>query len=304
MPGIATIRDYWPVCYWSDLIHDRSAPGLCPACSAAMMTRCVRPHAGTAWPLALPAIPYMRANLRFKRRALSRADAIIAVSDAIGRDLVARAPELVGRRIVVIPNPIDLGTLDLAAQAPRPADAPPAYALYVGKLAPNKGVTHLVTAALEARLARPLIVVGDGPSREELARSVRAAGIDARFTGWLERDATLRWLAHASLLVFPSHGPESLSRVLLEASALGVPIAAMDTGGTRDIVVHGETGLLSTTPGGLGRDVGRLLADAELRQRLGRAARERARERFAAPVVVDQVLGLYRELRERGVPRG
>ena len=46
VPVVATIRDYWPVCYWSDLIHDRSSATLCPACSAGMMTRCVRAHAG------------------------------------------------------------------------------------------------------------------------------------------------------------------------------------------------------------------------------------------------------------------
>ena len=57
-------------------------------------------------------------------------------------------------------------------------------------------------------------------------------------------------LARASMLIFPSRGPESLSRVLLEASALGVPIAAMDTGGTRDIIEPGVTGLLASTPEG------------------------------------------------------
>ena len=47
---------------------ERSSATLCPACSAGMMTRCVRAHAGPAWPAALPAIPYMRANLRWKAR--------------------------------------------------------------------------------------------------------------------------------------------------------------------------------------------------------------------------------------------
>ena len=66
------------------------------------------------------------------------------------------------------------------------------------------------------------------------------------------------------MLIFPSRGPESLSRVLIEASALGVPIAAMNTGGTRDIIEHERTGLLSATPEGLARDVRRLRADARL----------------------------------------
>ena len=75
------------------------------------------------------------------------------------------------------------------------------------------------------------------------------------------------------MLIFPSRGPESLSRVLIEASALGVPIAAMNTGGTADIVIDDETGLLSETPEELADDVRRLRGDAELRARLGAAAR-------------------------------
>ncbi len=80
-------------------------------------------------------------------------------------------------------------------------------------------------------------------------------------------------MRHATLLAFPSYGPESLSRVLIEAAALGVPIAAMDTGGTRDIIQHRVTGLLST-------DVGRLRARPG-RARRGRAPPARARPRGA-----------------------
>ncbi len=299
VPAVATIRDYWPVCYWSDLIHDRDAPGLCPACSAGMMTRCVRAHAGPAWPAALPAIPYMRANLRWKAGALAEADAIVAVSAVMARDLVARAPALAGRRLEVIPNPVDLTTLDRARQTPRPATAVEPggpYAIYVGKLAFNKGVHHLIPAAIAARLPWPLIVVGDGPDRPAVERAARAAGLDVRFTGWLDRPATLAHVAHAALLVFPSHGPESLSRVLLEASGLGVAIAAMDTGGTRDVIVPGETGLLSPDAAGLAADVARLVAEPALRERLGTAAATRVRDTFATPAVVARVTALYDEL--------
>ena len=61
-----------------------------------MMTRCIRPRAGAAWPLALPMIPYMRANLARKRSGLAPADAVIAVSSTIAADLKARAPEVAG----------------------------------------------------------------------------------------------------------------------------------------------------------------------------------------------------------------
>ena len=121
-----------------------------------------------------------------------------------------------------------------------------------------------------------------------------------RFTGWLDRPASLAHVAHAALLVFPSHGPESLSRVLLEASGLGVAIAAMDTGGTRDVVVPDETGLLSTSSDGLAADVARLVADAELRARLGAAAQARIRETFATPAVVARMAALYETLIAEG----
>ncbi|MCK7518716.1 MAG: glycosyltransferase [Ignavibacteriales bacterium] len=94
-----------------------------------------------------------------------------------------------------------------------------------------------------------------------------------RFLGWLDRPRVMAWLAHASLLVFPSHGPESLSRVLLEAAAIGVPIAAMNTGGTGDIIEHGVSGLLSSTPDELGDHVARLASDRELAASLARRAR-------------------------------
>jgi spore coat protein SA len=121
-------------------------------------------------------------------------------------------------------------------------------------------------------------------------------GRDVRFTGWLEPEQAIRWLAHADVLIFPSRGPESLSRVLIEASALGVAVAAMRTGGTTDIIEHERTGLLSTSPAELAGDVRRLIADPALRQRLGSSARQRAAERFDTPRVVPQVDDLYKRL--------
>ena len=293
-PVVCTVRDYWPLCYWGDLIHDPGAPGLCPACTPAMMTQCVKPRAGWAWPVALPAIPYMRSNLRVKRRALADADAVIAVSSAIAADLGSRTDDLRSTRIEVIPNPVDLE--GIRAHAEGEAPLPEAYAVFVGKLAPNKGVSKLIPALERSGLSWPVVVVGDGPQRAEVASAARRARLDVRLTGWLSREETLRWLGHASILVFPSHGPESLSRVLLEAAALGVPTAAMDTGGTRDIVEPEETGLVSTSVEQLGDDVRRLIESTELRQRLGVAARRRVEERFAAPIVVERIEALYRTL--------
>jgi glycosyltransferase involved in cell wall biosynthesis len=91
--------------------------------------------------------------------------------------------------------------------------------------------------------------------------------------------------------------------VLIEASALGVPIAAMDTGGTRDIIDHEVTGLLSRTPDELARDVKRLREDPALRQRLGDAARGKIEREFDADAVVRRVEALYDELLSHATER-
>jgi glycogen(starch) synthase len=294
-PAVCTVRDYWPVCYWSDLIHTRRGTSLCPECSAGMMTRCIRPRGGLLWPLALPMIPYMRGNLLRKRSGLAAADAIIAVSTTIAADLRARAPEIAATRLEIIPNPVDVaGLRSRAASTSPPVQGP--YALYLGKLAPNKGTSHLVDIVARAHLDWPLVVVGDGPDRAAIEAEARRSGRDVRLVGWVDQEQTTAWLAHASLLIFTSRGPESLSRVLLEASALGVPIAAMNTGGTPDIVKHGETGLLSSTPEALADDVKRLREDEDLRARLGTGARRLAEHAFDAPAVVGRIDSLYRDL--------
>jgi glycogen synthase len=295
IPVVATVRDYWPVCYWSDLIYDPEAPDLCPECSVRMMSKCVLPRAGAASVAAWPLIPYMRRNLRTKRTTLARAGAVIAVSSAIADDLRTRAPELAQTPMYTIPNPVDMAALDdIHDHSERPMAEP--YVLYAGKLATNKGVQFLLPAIAAARLPWPLVVVGDGPMRAKLEADGRAMGLDVRAHGWLARRDVWTWMRHAALLAFPSYGPESLSRVLIEAAALGVPIAAMNTGGTRDILHAGATGLLSADAGGFARDLARLAGDDWLRAALGAAARADVRVRFAASSVVERVEQVYRSL--------
>ncbi len=292
VPVVATVRDYWPVCYWSDLIHDFEADHLCPACTPANMRRRLRGRGGAAGTLAWPLIPYMRANLARKREGLAGADAVIAVSSVIAADLKARAPELGRTEVVQIPNPVDVGAIQSAAASAEPPLQGP-YALYVGKLEPNKGAGHLVPVIRDATLRWPLVIVGDGRLRGSIESDAARHGADVRVEGWLPRDRVLAWMRHASVLVFPSHGPESLSRVLLEAAALGVPIAAMETGGTGDIVIHGQTGLLSKTPSALAADLARLVADRDLAARLGRDARAHVEATFNAPAVLARIEQLY-----------
>ena len=176
--GGRTVRDYWPVCYWSDLIHTRGAT-LCPACSAAMMTRCIRPRAGAAWPLALPMIPYMRANLARKRSGLAaRRRHHRRQLDDRRRPRRARAGAR-RRRVEVIPNPVDIAAL---ARAPPRRHAPHRRTRtrsIVGKLAPNKGTSHLVDVVERARSR----LAAGRRRRRSRSRGARGAGAALRTDG-------------------------------------------------------------------------------------------------------------------------
>lgn len=304
--SICTIRDYWPLCYWSDLVRDPASGDLCPGCSAGAMTRCLPPRTGAAFPLAAAFIPYMRANLRNKQLAVAGADAIVAVSRRVAAYLRERSPDFAASRIEVIPNSVDIGRIRALVTASAPLVASP-YAVFIGKLAQNKGVATLVDVVARARLAMPLVVIGDGPGRSALVEAASRARADIRLMKWLDRDDVFRWLGHAAFLIFPSSWPEPLSRVLLEASALSRPVAAMNTGGTPDVIVDEVTGLLSGSAVELAEDVERLASDDALRHRLGAAAGARAEQLFDVSVVVPQMERLYEDVvklaheRRRGV---
>jgi glycogen synthase len=297
IPSVLTVRDYWPVCYRSDLLHSPATLALCPGCSRVAGVHHGRPRVGLAPFAQLLARKYLASNMRLKREALASADAVIAVSSVMARDLLERAPELSRTRVEVIPNPVNISALRRRATAPRPMADP--YALYVGKLAVNKGTDLLIEAVDEADLDWPLVIAGDGPDRPLVEKAARARKREVRFLGWIDSGQTAAWMAHAGMLIFPSRGPESLSRVLIEASALGVPVAAMHTGGTADIIEDEVTGLLSTNVAGLADDIRRIRHGEVLRQRLGAAAANRAAEIFDAPAVVARIETVYAGLLAR-----
>ena len=283
-----TVRDHWPVCFWSTRV---SAGALCPACGLRPMTRCVEGRLRAPAPLSWAAIPYMAGDLALKRAALRRAGANLAVSEAIAGELrVAGIP-----RVEVVPNVVDAAEAAAVAAAAPSFALPERFLLFVGKLEENKGARLLVPAVAAARTGLPLVVLGEGTLAHALKFEATAAGVALHMRGWAERDDVLRALGRATALVFPSLWPEPLSRVLLESLALGTPVAAMDTGGTREILGSGEAGLLVSDTAGLTDAVARLAGDPALRARVSEAARARAGA-FSPAALVPRYEAVYRRI--------
>ena len=117
------------------------------------------------------------------------------------------------------------------------------YALFVGRLSPEKGLNTLLGAWAEFADDLPLHIVGDGPSRELVEE---AAARDPRiiFLGELPHQQVLEQLRAATCLVMPSVWYETFGRIIVEAYAAGTPVIASRLGAMEELVVHQETGLL------------------------------------------------------------
>lgn len=134
-----------------------------------------------------------------------------------------------------------------------------------------------------------------------LRRSAVDAGLGGKVTFHPPTDDVAGVLAETSLLVHTSRR-ESFGMVLVEAMAAGVPVIANDIGGMREIVVDGESGYLvdATDPVLLAEKIDRLLADRELRRKLGAAGRERVRDCFDIATRIEDYHRLYEELAGTG----
>jgi glycosyltransferase involved in cell wall biosynthesis len=164
----------------------------------------------------------------------------------------------------------------------------------VGKLEPGKAPDRLLPILGAARAEIPLLVAGSG----SLEGDLRAKGGNVRYLGWVEESRVLALIKHADCLLFPSRWQEPLSRVLLDAIALGAVIVAEPTGGTEEIVVDGESGLLGRGVDELARALRRVLDDPSLTQRLREGAQRRAEAVFSEGVVLPRVEILYRSVCE------
>jgi len=125
-----------------------------------------------------------------------------------------------------------------------PRTWPGEYALFVGRLSPEKGILEMI--AVWRRLPHiPLVVVGDGPVRDQVVQMVRQPGMaHIKLRGQLSADDAMTEMRNARFLVFPSRWYEPFGMTLLEAAACGVPAVAARIGGVPELVVEGHSGLL------------------------------------------------------------
>ena len=179
---------------------------------------------------------------------------------------------------------------------------PPRAALVgaVGRLWKQKGYRELIWSAELLRVALKdvcLVIIGDGPEREQLLHYRDQVGADeaARFVG--QRADVLDLMTGFDLL-WNASLYEGQSNTILEAMACGVPVIASNIPGTRDLVVHDVTGMLYPLGdvGNLTRITNQLLREPERRSAMSLAAKQRIVEHFSLARMVSQHEELYERL--------
>jgi glycogen synthase len=263
-----------------------------------------------------------------ERTALESADAVIAVSQGTRAD-VLRLFNVAEERMHVIHNGIDAGfwQSDPATDVLDRYGIDPGipFVLFVGRITRQKGIVHLVRAI---RLLDPgfgVVLCAGQPDTPEIAREMeegvaaaradRADRADRAGITWipemLSRTDVRQLYSHAAVFVCPSVY-EPFGIINLEAMACQRPVVASAVGGIPEVVVDGETGALvpvdlrvdepmtPVDPGRFEADlaaaVNRLMADPALRERMGRAGRARAMERFSWTAIAEQTVELYASL--------
>ncbi len=238
-----------------------------------------------------------------ERRLLGQVDRVLATCTDEVFELVRMGADV--DRVKVVPCGVDVHHFhpDGPAEAQTPGLA---RLVIVSRLVERKGVGNAVTALAQVPGAELVIAGGPDPAdldrhpeAQRLLRLAEAAGVADRvlLRGRVGRDDLPALLRSAdAVLCVPWYEPFGI--VPLEAMACGVPVVATAVGGLVDTVVDGVTGIHvpPRSPEELARSLRALLADGDLRRRLGSAGARRARSRYGWARVARSTLGVYGEV--------
>ena len=257
-----------------------------------------------------------------ERIVLETADAVVAVSSETRED-VLRLFDIPPERVHVIHNGIDSDFYhpdDGAAALERYGIDPTVpYVLFVGRITRQKGIVHLVRAIRHLDPGIGVVLCAGQPDTpeigEEMERGVSEARAERSNVVWIgemvSREEARQLYSRAAVFCCPSVY-EPFGIINLEAAACETPVVASAVGGIPEVVVDGETGLL--VPVELRLDdpmspidpdrfelnlagaINALMADAPTREVMGRAARQRAVERFSWARIAEETVDLYRSL--------
>jgi starch synthase len=261
-----------------------------------------------------------------ERTAIESADAVIAVSEGMKRDILRAYPTVEPNKVEVIYNGVDPAEYQRTTASDvlerYGVDRARPFVVFVGRVTRQKGIVHLLRAARHFVPELQLVLCAGEPDtpeigaefRELVSELERDRGGVVRIEKMMPRPEIVQLLSHARAFVCPSVY-EPFGIVNLEAMACGAPVVASAVGGIPEIVVDGETGFLvpfegDGTPKNEPKDrdafaraladrVNELAADSALARRFGEKGRARVADRFSWSSIAEQTARLYERLVRR-----
>jgi len=247
-----------------------------------------------------------------EKTAYESADAIIAVSQGMRRDVLKAYPSLDPAKVHAILNGIDTNTyypqanqelLDsLGIKGP--------YAIFVGRITRQKGLAHLLKAWKEVDPQFGLVLCAGSPDEPGIGAEVQAAIEELQAERdnvvWISKMASqadvIALLSSADLFLCPSIY-EPLGIVNLEAMACETAVLASDVGGIPEVVADGVTGELIDYSGNapefeaaFTKKINELMSDRDLLRKYGEAGRVRAIDQFSWDSIAHETVELYKSL--------
>jgi len=260
-----------------------------------------------------------------ERTAIENADAIIAVSGGMLRDVLAAYPSVDESKIRVVYNGIDTEQYQpdhntdvverLGIDLSRPS------VVFVGRITRQKGLPYLMRACHDLPPETQIVLLAGAPDTKEIAAEVEGLAIQLRAARdphgviWVQemlpKHEVVQVLTHATVFVCPSVY-EPMGIVNLEAMACETAVVATATGGIPEVVADGETGLLvpieqlqdgTGTPvdpdrfvADLAAAMTKLVEDPSRAREMGLAGRRRAVEKFSWATIAEDTMAVYRSL--------
>jgi phosphatidyl-myo-inositol dimannoside synthase len=247
-------------------------------------------HGHEIWWARLPAVR------RLLRRIGDSCDHLTTISDFTEHRIAGALSRGARQRLLRLAPPVDLARF----RPPQTAAARcPARCIAVARLIPQKGLFTLLRAwwtvmdrAVASGAGRELVVVGDGPLRNRLERSIRDLELSncVRLTGALSRADVINQLQRAAVFALPVRtrlaglNPEGLGLAAIEAAACGLPVIVGDSGGAPETVKDGETGFVVPSDDHqlLAERISRLLDDPGLARQMGVRGRSHVSAHFSS----------------------
>jgi glycosyltransferase involved in cell wall biosynthesis len=283
IPVVQTLHNYRLLCPAATFFRDGE---ICEECTERGLWRSVRHSCYRDSRLATATVALMLTTHRRLHTWDRDVTSYIALSEFARNKFVANG--LPAQKVFVKPN--------FVHPDPGPGAGDGDFALFAGRLSPEKRVNTLLSAWTLLPQPIPLTIIGGGPEHESLKKKAGAAGLShVVFRGQLSRQETLAAMRRARFLVLTSELYENFPVTIAESFASGLPVICSRLGAMQELVEDGRTGLHFTA--GDARDLAEKVKWAwshrEFMARLGKAARREYEEKYTAEKNYAMLMEIY-----------